>query len=74
MECGCWLTDDLTKVEGVCDAHKEWQTAMSAHAYAVAEDRQRERCAKYVEDMLAHGDVLDWQGMPNAIRNGSNPH
>lgn len=45
MECGCWLTDDLSKVEGVCEAHKQWQMAALDDAYNVSAAREREACA-----------------------------
>lgn len=49
LECGCWLTDDMSKVEGVCEAHKAWQMKMSAFAYKTATEREREACARAAE-------------------------
>ena len=45
-----------------------------ARMVAEAVAAERERCASYVEDILAHGDLPDWIEIPTALRNGSNPH
>ena len=54
LECGCWLTDDMSKVEGVCEAHKSWQMGMSDSAYTTAEQRERyefgERIIRMIEN------------------------
>lgn len=64
MECGCWLTDDLAKVEGVCDAHKEWQMAMSARAYEVASNRAPEHIAPtevaWMKENVSKEEMIDF--------------
>jgi len=68
MECGCWLTDDLRVVEGVCDAYKAWEVEGSSIAYQTATTREREACAQLVEECRES----NWWNVAQAIRNRTN--